>query len=115
MSNPEQPPEVPTGSQSVGNQQQNQGIPYTLRRIQVLDAAILTGIMATFSMTWSTDAKVTAVLAERAAEEKARLELEARDPVIRQVRYELELNAVREHVRAVDGRVQRLEGERREN
>lgn len=88
---------------------ENQGIPYKLRRIQILDGLILTAIIGVFSVSYSTDQKVTELLAARQAEREAEARLEERDPPIRRVRYELELDAVREHVRAIDGRVSDLE------
>ncbi len=103
--NPTKPPEQTTGSASTTQSHQNQGIPYQLRRIQVMDAAICAGIMATFAMSWSTNNKVATILAERAADER----VEASNPPVREVRYEVEIGALRDHVRAVDGRVTGVE------
>lgn len=85
---------------------QNQGIPYHLRRIQVLDAAILAGIIATFTMTYSTDQKVTKILAERAADDR----VEVMNPPVRLIEYRSDRNVDLEHVRAIDGRVTVVEG-----
>jgi hypothetical protein len=89
---------------------QNQGIPYTLRRIQIMDGIILSAIIAVFSIVYGMDQKLTEMKAERDAQEK----VDADNPPVRRVRYELEVQAVRDHVRAVDGRVTELEDKLRE-
>lgn len=93
-----------------GAKRQNQGFPDSLRRIQILDGLILAAIIAVFSSVQETDRKVDQLLAEKAAEEKTDMQ----NPTIRKVQYEIELNAVREHLRAVDGRVTDLEADKRE-
>ena len=89
---------------------QNQGIPYQLRRIQIMDAIILSAIIAVFAVTYDTKDEVRTMRAEHTAQEK----VDAENPPIRRVRYELELGAVREHIEAVDGRVTELEDEKRD-
>jgi len=117
VSDSAQQPETPTKSETDQEKPQNQGIPYTLRRIQIIDGVILAAIIAVFSGQRETDSKVDQLLADRVAEEKlkaAEEKLEDRDPAIRKARYEFETNAIREHVRAVDGRVTELEKARRD-
>lgn len=99
-----------TGQPPDGDKRQNQGIPYTLRRIQIFDGLILAAIIAVFSSQQETNRKVDQLLAEGKAEEK----IEADNPPIRRVQYKLELDAVREHIKAVDGRVTDLEADNRE-
>lgn len=109
MTNPTQQSAPPPSSADDGKERQNQGIPYILRRIQIIDGVILAAIIAVFSAQRETDDKVDQLLAEKVAEEK----VEVRDPPIRRARYEVETNAIREHVRAVDGRVTELEKAKR--
>lgn len=98
---PSRPPDAP--------QRQNQGIPYSLRNIQILDGLILAAIIAVFSSVQETDDKVDKLLAEKRAEER----VDAQNPAVRQVRYESDLSAIREHVKAVDSRVTELEADKR--
>jgi hypothetical protein len=109
MSSPTQLPETPPSSEEDQTKRKNQGSPYTLRNIQILDGLILAAIIAVFSAVQETNGKVDRLLAEKAADERS----EARDPPVRQVRYEMELNAVRDHIKAVDGRVTDLEKDKR--
>lgn len=117
MTDSAQQPTTPSSPPPDSEKPQNQGIPYTLRRIQIIDGVILAAIIAVFSGQRETDSKVDQLLAEKAADTaaEAKLErLEERDPPIRRARYEFETNAIREHVRAVDGRVTELEKARRD-
>lgn len=109
--NAEQPDQPPAASPPPDDskKRRNQGIPYTLRRIQIIDGLILAAIIAVFSIQQETNRKVDQLLAQDKAEKDVAATVEAADPVIRKARYELELNAVREHVRSVDGRVNKLE------
>lgn len=102
MSDKQQPATAP--------EPQNQGIPYQLRRIQMMDAAILSGIIAVFAVAYDTKDEVRTMRAEHTAQEK----VDAENPPIRRVRYELEVEAVRDHVKAVDKRVAELEEKQRE-
>lgn len=95
--------------QAAAPEEQNQGIPYQLRRIQIMDGIILSAIIAVFAVAYDTKDEVRDMRAERNAQEK----VDAENPPVRRVRYELEMDAVRDHVRAVDGRVKELEDDNR--
>lgn len=113
-----QPPEIPPAEPPptaarppiARTRRKNQGIPYQLRRIQMMDAVILSAILAVFAVTYDTKEEVRTMRAEHDAQEK----VDAEDPPIRRVRYEWEVGAVRKHIEAVDGRVTELEEEKPE-
>jgi hypothetical protein len=79
---------------------------YQVRRVQMIDAVILTGVLAVFGFVLNTDRNVTALRAEQAVAEK----LEARDPVIRESRYKLDQAITRTRLDSAEGRIERLEG-----
>lgn len=114
MTSPTESPQPPVGGSPDARPRQNQGIPYSLRNIQILDGLILAAIIAVFSSVQETDDKVDQLLAERKAEQEVQAKVEAVDPVVRKVRYDMELNAIRDHVKAVDKRVTELEADDRE-
>jgi hypothetical protein len=94
----QQKPPAPEGDQ-------NQGIPYALRRIQMIDAIILSAINAVFAITYEVRDEVRDLRAQRDAEEK----VEAENPPIRRVQFEYEVRAVWDHIKAVSSRVTELE------
>lgn len=88
---------------------ENQGIPYILRRIQIIDAVLLTAILAMFGVSLNTNTKVS----DMAADYGARKELDKENPPIRKGQYDIEVAAIRGHLEAVDVRVVTLEEKRR--
>lgn len=85
--------------------EKNSGISYQMRRIQIIDAIILTAILGILAASLNTDRNVAAMRAEHDAEEK----MEARDPVIRQSRYESDMTIVKARMENTNARVERLE------
>jgi hypothetical protein len=88
---------------------QRQGIAYQLRRIQIIDAVILAAILGTFTMSASTDRKVTQLDAKFEAKQEMEDRQEARDPVIRESRHKLEIGAIRAQHDLTEARVGTLE------
>jgi hypothetical protein len=89
---------------------QNQGIPYTLRRIQMIDAIILSAIIAVFAITYEVRDEVRDLRAQRDAEEK----VEAENPPIRRVEFQYEVRAVWDRIKAVSDRVAKVEDDGKE-
>lgn len=89
---------------------QNQGIPYQLRRIQMIDAVILSAIIAVFAITYEVRDEVRDMRAQRDAEEK----VEAENPPIRRAQFEYTVKAVWDQIKAVSDRVTEVEGKEQE-
>jgi hypothetical protein len=84
---------------------ENQGIPYTLRRIQMIDAVILSAIIAVFAITYEVRDEVRDMRAEREAEEK----VEAENPPIRREQFAYTVKAIWDQLKVVSDRVTELE------
>jgi hypothetical protein len=84
---------------------ENQGIPYTLRRIQIMDGIILSGIIAVFAITYEVKDEVKEMRAQRNAEEK----VEAENPPVRREQFGYTVQTVMDRIKAVSDRVTDLE------
>lgn len=89
---------------------QNQGIPYQLRRIQMIDAIILSAIIAVFAITYEVRDEVRDMRAQRDAEEK----VEAENPPIRREQFAYTVKAMWDQLKAVSDRVTEMEDEKQE-
>ena len=83
---------------------------YQQRRTQLLDAVILTGVIAILGFAWNTDRNVATLRAEKAADDR----IEARDPVIRESRYLTDQAIIRSRVDVNQARIEKLEDRERD-
>lgn len=80
-------------------------IRYQIRRVQIIDALILAGIVGTFSLSFSTNQKVTEMKAEAVAEER----LNSADPMVRDSRHRADISVVRAEAQMLQHRITELE------